>query len=232
MINYVTIPGAWHGGWAWHPVGHRLRAAGHHVSALTMPGLTMGDDPRGLGLQDAVDYLVKHIEDRDLNDVVLVSHSWGGIPATVAASRLASRLRAVAYVSAFVPLDGQSMADAMGDMSGYVKQLIAASPDGTIPISFDQFRQGLMPGEPAEAQRIVFEQLLPQPGGYMLDAPSFGGLDVRRAYILAKEDQALAAPGQELAARAGVDPIMVPGGHEAPLTHPDEVAAALLALAS
>src|SRR4051812_5146762 len=204
MINYVTIPGAWHGGWAWHPVGHRLRAAGHRVTALTMPGLTMGDDTRDVGLTDAVDHVVHEIERRDLTDVVLVSHSWGGIPATVAAPRLAGRLHTVAYVSAFVPLDGQSMADAMGEMSGYLKAEIEASPDRTISLTFEQFQQMLMPGEPVGTQRVVFEQLLPQPGGYLLDTPRVGALDVRTAYLLAKEDRALAAPGDELAARAGV----------------------------
>ncbi|MEV7626879.1 hypothetical protein [Actinoplanes sp. NPDC089786] len=39
---------------------------------------------------------------------------------------------------------------------------------------------------------------------------------------------ALAAPGAELAARLGVEPIMVRGSHEAMLTHPDDVATALL----
>ncbi|MEU4479437.1 hypothetical protein AB0F68_15440 [Micromonospora sp. NPDC023966] len=37
------------------------------------------------------------------------------------------------------------------------------------------------------------------------------------------------APGTELAARLAVEPIMVPGTHEAMLTHPDDVARALLA---
>ncbi|WP_305783942.1 alpha/beta fold hydrolase [Symbioplanes lichenis] len=230
MTNFVCIPGAWHGGWSWHPVGHRLRAAGHHVTALTMPGLALGDDPSELGLSDAVGFVAHEIERRDLTDVVLVSHSWGGIPATVAAPRLAGRVRRLAYVSAFVPLDGQSMADAMGEMSGYLKAAIDASPDRTIGLTFDQFQQGLMPDQPLEVQRIVFDQLVPQPGGYMLDAPRLAAHDVPAAYILAEKDQALAAPGPELAARVGAEPIMVPGSHEAILTHPDDIAAALLAL--
>src|SRR5262245_32510597 len=124
-MDYVFVPGAWHGGWSWHPVARRLAGAGHRAVALTMPGLSPGDDPRPLRLADAVTYLVDEIERRDLTDVVLVGHSWGGIPIAGAAPRLAGRLRAIAFVSAFVPRAGESMADAMGpDVGGYVRSTI------------------------------------------------------------------------------------------------------------
>lgn len=51
------------------------------------------------------------------------------------------------------------------------------------------------------------------------------------AYVLAAEDTVggLPLPGATFARRAGVDPVAVPGGHMALMTHPDEVAAAILA---
>lgn len=39
MAWYVLIPGACHGGWWYEPVAERLRAAGHTVDAVTLPGL-------------------------------------------------------------------------------------------------------------------------------------------------------------------------------------------------
>jgi hypothetical protein len=45
---------------------------------------------------DEVTYLVNEVERRDLTDVVLVGHSWAGIPIAGAARRLAGRLRAIA----------------------------------------------------------------------------------------------------------------------------------------
>ncbi|MFI5955663.1 alpha/beta fold hydrolase [Cryptosporangium sp. NPDC051539] len=231
-LNYVLVPGAWHGGWAWHPVGQRLRAAGHNTFALTLPGLTMGDDPTGLRLADAVDHVVAEVERRDLKNVVLVGHSYAGIPITGATPRLAGRLAGFAFFSAFIPRRGESMADAMGpELAGYLRGTIEASPQGTISVDFEQFRAMLLPDAPEPLQRLVFDQLLPQPGGYMLDAPDVDGVDVLGlpiTYVLAREDQGLAAPGAELAARVGVEPVLVPGSHEALLTHPDEVASALL----
>ena len=233
-MNFVFVPGAWHGGWSWYPVGNRVHAAGHTVAALTLPGLELGDDPRGLHLADAVDHIVAEVERRDLRDVVLVGHSFAGIPVCGAARRLAGRLTRIAFYSAFIPRTGESMSDAMGaEMAAYLRAVISSSPAGTVEVDFDSFRTALMQDEPEELQRLVFDQLVPQPGGYMLDSPDAGGeaisaLGIPVTYVLAERDRALAAPGAELAARVGVTPVIVPGTHEALLTHPDDVAKALL----
>jgi pimeloyl-ACP methyl ester carboxylesterase len=231
-VNFVFVPGVNHGGWCWHPVGHRVRAAGHAAYAITLPGLAMGDDPTGLRLTNAVDYIVREVEQRDLHDVVLVGHSFAGIPITGAAPRIADRLAHLAFFSAFIPRRGESMADALGsDVAAWMRATAEAAPEGTIAIDFDTFSTRLMQDEPAELQRLVFDQLTPQPGGYVLESLDVDGLDtlgVPITYLLAERDVALAAPGVELAARLGVKPIMVPGTHEALLTHPDDVARALL----
>jgi pimeloyl-ACP methyl ester carboxylesterase len=233
-MNFVFVPGAWHGGWSWYPVGKRVSAAGHPVVALTLPGLTMGDDPRGLRLADAVDHIVREVERRDLRDVVLVGHSFAGIPIADAVGRLAGRLARIALYSAFIPHAGESMADAMGaETAAYLRAVIGSSPEETVSVDFDSFSTALMQDEPEELQRLVYDQLVPQPGGYMLDSPDAGGEAIRAlgipvTYLLAEHDRALAAPGTELAARVGVTPAIVPGTHEALLTHPDDVAKALL----
>ena len=231
-MDFVFVPGLWHGGWAWHPVGNRVRAAGHRTHALTLPGLAMGDDPTGLRLADAVNHIVAEVEGRDLHDVVLVGHSFAGVPITGAAHRLSARLARIVFFSAFIPRRGESAAAALGpDTVTAVRAVVDASPDGTIPADFGSFRSRLMQHGPEELQRLVFDQLTPQPGGYVLDALDVDGVDtlgVPITYLLAEDDAGLAAPGAELAARAGVEPIMVPGTHEALLTHPDELAAAIL----
>jgi hypothetical protein len=124
------------------------------------------------------------------------------------------------------------MADALGpDTASWIRSTVEAAADGTIAIDFETFSTVLMQDEPAALQRLVFDQLTPQPGGYVLDSLDVDGLDtlgVPITYLLAERDVALAAPGVELAARVGVEPIMVPGTHEALLTHPDDAAKALL----
>jgi pimeloyl-ACP methyl ester carboxylesterase len=230
--TFVLVPGMCHGGWVWHPVAQRLQAAGHRTVALTMPGLAFGDDPVGLRLKDAVNYIVAEIERRNLTDVVLVGHSWGGLPITVVAHHLSGRVAKVVYFSAIVPGQGLSAIDENPPhFADYMRAAIEASTDRTIPVSFDAFQQFMMQGEPESVQRLVFDLLTPQPGGYMMDAVEVPGVEtvaIPTAYVLAEDDLSLPRPGTEYAARIGVTPVMVPGTHEALLTHPDEVAKALL----
>ena len=108
---FVLVPGAWHGGWAWQPVARRLREAGCAAVTITLPGLADGDERGGLRLCDAVDHLVAEAGRRDLREVVLVGHSWGGYVITGAAHRLAGRLAKVVYYNAVVPARGTAMVD-------------------------------------------------------------------------------------------------------------------------
>jgi pimeloyl-ACP methyl ester carboxylesterase len=42
----VLVPGFWLGAWAWDDVATALRADGHDVTALTLPGLDPADADR------------------------------------------------------------------------------------------------------------------------------------------------------------------------------------------
>jgi pimeloyl-ACP methyl ester carboxylesterase len=123
-----------------------------------------------------VSHIVKEIERRNLHDVVLVGHSWGGAPITAVAHRIPERVAKVIYYSAFVPQRGFSMNDEnLPENAAYVRAAIEASPNGTVGLSFDLFQQFFMQGVPEAAQRLAFDLLLPHPGGYMLDALDVDG---------------------------------------------------------
>jgi hypothetical protein len=101
---------------------------------------------------------------------------------------------------------------------------------GTISVLREQVPM-LMPEADKQVQDLFFELLVPQPGGYFLDPIDVGDvttLGVPAGYILSADDRALARPGTEFAARIGLTPVLVSGGHESMLTRPDEVAKALL----
>lgn len=228
--TYVLIPGAWHGGWAWRPVAERLRAAGHRAVCLTLPGLADGDDPTGLGLQDAVDHVVGEVERLDLDPAVLVGHSWAAYPIAGAAPRLAGRIAEVVYYSALVPVRGRSLVED-DPAQDFPPRLIESSPDRTVRLTADLVRRRFMQGVAEDAQRLLLELLAPQPGGYFLDSldvPDMITLGIPTRYLLSEDDHALPRPGHEYAARLGVEPVMVPGTHEGMLTHPDAIAEAIL----
>jgi pimeloyl-ACP methyl ester carboxylesterase len=228
--TFVLVPGAWQGGWAWQPVARRLREAGYPAVTITLPGLADGDERAGLRLADAVDHVVAEVSRRDLSEVVLVGHSWGGYVITGAAHRLAGRLAKVIYYNAVVPARGTAMVDENAEYAALAHAAIEASPDGTVSLVREQVPV-FLPEAGKQAQDLFFELLVPQPGGYFTDPIDVGDvttLGVPAGYVLSEDDRTLARPGTEFAARIGLTPLMVPGGHESMLTRPDEVTTALL----
>ncbi|HEX6419331.1 MAG TPA: alpha/beta hydrolase, partial [Acidimicrobiales bacterium] len=86
-------------------------AAGHDVHPLTLTGF--GDRAHlsspAVTLGTHVDDIVAAIEVADLRDVVLVAHSYAGVPATVAAARIPDRIARLVLVAGVVPEPGRSI---------------------------------------------------------------------------------------------------------------------------
>jgi pimeloyl-ACP methyl ester carboxylesterase len=233
--TYVLVPGAWHGAWAWRPVARRLRAAGHRVVALTLPGLADGDDGRRFGLGDTIDFLVDFLDRADLTDVTLVGHSWGGYPVFGAAHRIPHRLRRLVFYSAFVPEnDLPLVADVPPGHAALFKQLASESSDNTVVLPYPVWRDAFVQETPEPAQKLLYDLLVPQPMSYFeqgMKAPAISTLGLPVSYLVGESDVAM-PPGDHawcprFPARLGVDPIALPGDHEAYLTRPDDFVSAL-----
>jgi pimeloyl-ACP methyl ester carboxylesterase len=113
MATYVLIHGAWHGGWCWRSVAPVLRRAGHEVYAPSLTGLGERRHLAGreIDLDSHIQDVTGLLEMEDLDDVVLVGHSYGGMVVTGAADRAAERIRHLVYLDAFVPEDGRCLLD-------------------------------------------------------------------------------------------------------------------------
>ncbi|MEU6913251.1 alpha/beta fold hydrolase [Streptomyces olindensis] len=107
MTDFVLVAGAWLGAWAWDEVAAELRGAGHDVHPLTLSGLA---EKRGAaaGLETHVRDVVDEVERLGPRDVVLVGHSYAGLPVGLAAERIGDRLRRLVFVDANVPVAGES----------------------------------------------------------------------------------------------------------------------------
>jgi pimeloyl-ACP methyl ester carboxylesterase len=94
----ILVPGFWLGAWAWDEVAGLLRADGHDVTALTLPGLESADAARsGITFADHVDAICEAIRAADA-PVVLVLHSAAGFSGYAASDRLPKRIAAMVYV--------------------------------------------------------------------------------------------------------------------------------------
>ncbi|OBA62077.1 hypothetical protein A5647_08800 [Mycobacterium sp. 1100029.7] len=228
----MLIPGAFQGGWAWRPVAARLRAQGHRAVAVTLPGLGDGDDTAGLGLRDAVRHIVAVVNGLGVDGVSVVGHSWSAFPIAGAAPELRCRVREIVYLNAHIPLRDTAQVDDIPPAAAtMVRELIDSSPTRSMAAPLEMVQQMFLQRAAEDTQRMLYELLTPQPGAYFLeglDVPNVAELGINCRYLLGEDDQALFCPGTELAARIGLEPVMVPGPHQNLLTHPDDVAQAIL----
>jgi pimeloyl-ACP methyl ester carboxylesterase len=94
----VLVPGFWLGAWAWDEVVGALRADGHDVNALTLPGLESADAERSsITLADHVEAICEAVEAAG-RPAVLAVHSGAGFPGYLASDRIPEKIAAMVYV--------------------------------------------------------------------------------------------------------------------------------------
>lgn len=132
MATIVIVHGWWSGGWYFQRVARRLRRAGHEVYTPTVTGV--GErvhlaSPE-IRLETQVQDIVNVLEYEDLTDVVLVGFSYGGMIVTPVADRLPHRIAQVVYLDAFLPRDGESLADIMPELTAQMEAVAREVGDG------------------------------------------------------------------------------------------------------
>ena len=94
----VLVPGFWLGAWAWDEVADDLRADGHNVTALTLPGLESVDADRSqITLADHVDAICDAVTAAG-PPVVLAVHSGAGAPGYAVTDRIPEQIAGMVYV--------------------------------------------------------------------------------------------------------------------------------------
>ncbi|WP_066452630.1 alpha/beta fold hydrolase [Castellaniella caeni] len=178
--TYVLVHGAWHGGWCWTRVAERLRQAGHTVRAPTLPGLAerQRELSAAITLDDFIQSIADALQQQDLQDVILVGHSFGGLVISGVADRLRTRIRQLVLLDAFLLRNGQSTLDTLPPALVAKLEHKAADTGGIPPLPADGF--GL--NDPADIA-FVQAQLTPQPIGtyrstFTLRHPLGNGLPV------------------------------------------------------
>jgi len=103
--TFLFVHGAWHGGWCWAKTAQELRAKGHDTHAPTLTGL--GEHAHlahaGITPDSHVEDILAVIKWRELNDIILVGHSYGGLIITGVASAVPEKISSLIYLDAFVP---------------------------------------------------------------------------------------------------------------------------------
>lgn len=250
--TFVLVPGQWTGAFVWHTVAPVLRKAGHDVYTVTCTGL--GDRVHlanpSIDLDTMVTDVVNVLEYEDLQDVILVGHSFAGMIITGVAERVPERLARLVYFDASVPADGQNFYDAdILDQDAKLEEM-AADIAGGMEAGMPGFRpvlpwvvewlQGALK-DPAEAEWFI-AKLVPHPELSNLQPVKLGNpaaAALPRAFVLCTADKDLQADPQTDAyvltvERARSDPnwtvIELDDNHMANLNDPEATAEVFMSL--
>lgn len=154
VYTYVLVHGASGGGWDWKHMDQLLSAEGHSVYRATLSGL--GERAHlaspDINLTTHIDDVANLILFEELEQVVLVGHSYGGMVITGVMDRLPEKIRQVFFLDAFVPADGMSAVDLWGDLSGH--KLV----DGLVHFSWLDKRRPV-PGDVPQSYKTLTESV-------------------------------------------------------------------------
>jgi pimeloyl-ACP methyl ester carboxylesterase len=152
----ILVPGFWLGAWAWDEVASVLRADGHDVTALTLPGLESPEaDRSSITLSHHVDAICEAVTAAGA-PVVLAVHSGTGASGYAASDRVPERIAAMVYVDS-----GPATAALDPSFEG------VESPLNWEELAAEENLDGL-----SEEQLETFRRrAVPEPGGALRDAP-------------------------------------------------------------
>ena len=113
MATYVLVHGAYQGGWIWKPVVDRLRASGHRVYAPTLDGCAERHHlvRPGITVATHAQEVAQLLFFEDLDRVVLVGTSSGGMVICKAAELARDRIARLVFVDALALMSGEKVGD-------------------------------------------------------------------------------------------------------------------------
>lgn len=224
----LLVHGAWHGAWCWEALRPILERAGRDVHVVDLPTVHAADKAH-LGLADDADTVRAAIQAID-GPVVVVGHSYGGAPVSVAAAGQPNVVHIV-YIAAFVLDAGESLLGAVGGeppswwtIDG---DLVTAGNAQEPPV--DLFF-GDVPADVAAAAVARLKSQALRPFTEALTAAAWH--DVPSTYVVTERDGVFPVPAQEgLAARAGSTVVRLDTSHSPFLSQPVATADIILGAA-
>lgn len=229
--TYVLVHGAGHGGWCWHDVRLLLRNAGHEVFTPTLTGLGERVHLRSpeIRTETHITDIVNVIEFEELEDIILVGHSYGARVVTGVADRIKKKIRHLVLLDGMMPYDGESVIE-------------AEYADGFRAMAIDGY---LMPNVPATAFGIPksdkekvdwvnrrLTEHLTETFLEPINLPNGGGKGLPKTFIRCTDPPF--RPGDDaMEKRIREDPaewtyIQIATGHDAMVTAPGELSDILL----
>lgn len=238
---FLLAHGAWHPSWLYEPLKEALAKLGYTLAVPALP--TMGTNAKGVTWEADVEALLQTAEPlfKQGKKVVLIGHSYGGIPACIATrgqsvaerhSRgLVGGFLQILFLCAFVmPSNGISQADLMQNMLPPWQEHVTESGRITQLVVNQKAKSVLYNDLSNEMADKYFSALVPQSYAALEKPVDFSVPDITipKAYIVCEGDQAFPTAAQHHWTNTlGLRELSVSGGHTAFASVPDELAGVL-----
>jgi pimeloyl-ACP methyl ester carboxylesterase len=218
MTAVALIPGAGGLGWYWHLVERDLQNRGHDAFSVDLAALCR------TGLPAYADAVVAAIGERA--DVALVAQSMGAFTAPLVWQRVPTRL--VVFVNAMIPRPGETPGQWWDNVGSEPARTAAAARDGyTAELDLSTYFMHDVPKDLAEEMRRQSGAQLDERFDDVCTFDSWAPVPIH--VVAGRDDRFFPLELQQRVARdrLGIDPLVVPGGHLAALSHPEELSTAI-----
>jgi pimeloyl-ACP methyl ester carboxylesterase len=232
----VLIHGGAHAGDCWDLTVAELARQEPQLRflAVDLPG--RGSKPANLAdvtIADFVDSVVADVEDAGLGDLVVVGHSLGGLTVPGVVAKLGTRrVREMVMLSAFVPPQGRSVAQALrGPLVPLARSAGLIGRSFPMPVAAARF--AFCNGMTREQRRFALSRLYPESVKVIVEPVDRGEMphDVPRTWVMTLRDRALSARQQHncITVLGGVDTIVaIDTCHDAMISEPRRLAEILI----
>ena len=144
-ITVVLVHAAWADGSSWNKVTLELQRRGFEVVAAQIPLTSLSDDTAAL----------RRVLHRQVGPVILVGHSYGGAVITAAGAG-ESQVKALVYIAAVVPDEGETVGEIFGRVAPHPKAAkLQPDVDGLLWLKVDDFRRAVAPDASAEDTALM-----------------------------------------------------------------------------
>ena len=237
MSTFVLVHGAWHGGWCWYKIAHRLQERGHHVMAPDLQGL--GIDKTAIAKVSLNGWVeqISQILDEQPEPVNLVGHSRGGIIISQVAEMRPEKVSNLIYVTAFLLPDRATLLSRVETLADNLvgPNIVVDESQGYYTVPWKATREALYADCPGEDVALAHSLLVPeplQPGATPLSLSESRFGQIPRHYIECCNDKALPISDQRKmhADLPCENVISMDCGHSPFFSDPDELTRNILSL--
>lgn len=222
-VSIVLVHGAFVDGSGWKAVHGQLSRCGYEVLVVQNPTITLDGD---VAATERVIAAAKH-------PVVLVGHSYGGAVVTQAGEN--PKVLAVAYIAAFVPDKGESVASLNETPAepGESKAPLLPPQDGYLVVDPDKFPVAFAADVDPDITRFMAAAQVPWGLGAVTAPISRVAWRSKSTHYMVATGDLMVPPSAQraMARRAGARIVELDSSHAAMLSHPHEVAAFIEAAA-